>query len=113
MSARVASSMTGVPGALLMILLGTAFGIVTFGVLTANVALRSRDPAVQAILPMAYLLILLTSAYRQSEQIDSPVVRAIVDATRRARPASDAQLMLSGYDWGHIGIALAVLVGLG
>ena len=72
---------TGVLGAGLMIVLGTLLGIVTFGVLTANLALRSKDAAaVQAILPMAYLLIFLTSAYQQPEQIDSPVMRAIIDA---------------------------------
>ena len=34
----------GVPGALMILLLGTLFGIVTFGVLTANLALKSQDP---------------------------------------------------------------------
>jgi ABC-2 type transport system permease protein len=105
---------TGVPGAILMILLGTGLGIVTFGVLTANLALRTGDPAaVQAILPMAYLLIFLTSAYQQPEQIDSPVMRTIVDANPAEhvlRPMRE--LMLSGYDWGNIGIAFAVLAAL-
>ena len=51
----------GLAGALLILLIGTLFGIVTFGVLTANLALKSKDPAaVQAIFPMAYLLIFLT-----------------------------------------------------
>ena len=36
---------TGVLGAGLMIVLGTLLGIVTFGVLTANLALRSKDAA--------------------------------------------------------------------
>jgi ABC-2 type transport system permease protein len=105
---------TGVPGAVLMILLGTALGVVTFGVVTANMALRTQDPAaVQAILPMAYLLIFLTSAYQQSEQIESPVMRAIVDAN----PAEHVlramrELMLTGYDWRQIGIAIAVLAAL-
>jgi ABC-2 type transport system permease protein len=106
---------TGVPGAALMILLGTLLGIVTFGVLTANLALRTQDAAaVQAILPMAYLLIFLTSAYQQPEQIGSPVMRAIVDANPVEyvlRPMRD--LMLSGYDWSGLGIALAVIVALG
>jgi len=105
---------TGVPGAVLMILLGTALGIVTFGVLTANLALRTRDPAaVQAILPMAYLLIFLTSAYQQGEQIDSPIMRAIVNANPAEhvlRPMRE--LMLTGYDRGHLAIALAVLLAL-
>jgi ABC-type polysaccharide/polyol phosphate export permease len=106
---------TGIAGALLMIVLGTMLGIVTFGVLTANLALRSKDAAaVQAILPMAYLLIFLTSAYQQPQQIDSPVMRAIIDAN----PAEHVlramrELMLSGYDWQHLGIAIAVIIALG
>jgi ABC-2 type transport system permease protein len=106
---------TGIPGAALMILLGTLLGVVTFGVLTANLALRTKDAAaVQAILPMAYLLIFLTSAYQQPEQIDSPVMRAIVDANPAEhvlRPMR--QLMLSGYDCANLGIALAVILALG
>ena len=54
----------------------------------------------QAILPMAYLLIFLTSAYQQPEQIESPVMRAIIDANPAEhvlRPMRE--LMLSGYDW--------------
>jgi ABC-2 type transport system permease protein len=106
---------TGIAGALLMIVLGTMLGIVTFGVLTANLALRSKDAAaVQAILPMAYLLIFLTSAYQQPQQIDSPVMRAVIDAN----PAEHVlramrELMLSGYDWQHLGIAIAVIIALG
>jgi len=106
---------TGVPGAALMIVLGTLLGVVTFGVLTANLALRSKDAAaVQAILPMAYLLIFLTSAYQQPEQIDSPVMRAIIDvnpAEHVLRPMRE--LMLSGYDWPSLGLAAAVIVALG
>jgi ABC-type multidrug transport system permease subunit len=106
---------TGVPGAALMILLGTLLGVVTFGVLTANLALRSKDAAaVQAILPMAYLLIFLSSAYQQPEQIESPVMRAIVEvnpAEHVLRPMRE--LMLTGYDWPQLGLAGAVIVALG
>jgi ABC-2 type transport system permease protein len=106
---------TGIPGAALMIVLGTLLGIVTFGVLTANLALRTKDAAaVQAILPAAYLLIFSTSAYQQSEQIDSPVMRAIIDANPAEhvlRPMRE--LMLSGYDWPGLGVAFAVIVAIG
>ncbi|HEX6026255.1 MAG TPA: ABC transporter permease [Solirubrobacter sp.] len=106
---------TGVPGALLILLIGTLFGIVTFGVLTANLALKSKDPAaVQAIFPMAFLLIFLTTAYQTEEQIPSGVLRAVIDANPTEyvlRAMRD--LTLSGYDWGTIGIAFAVIVGLG
>lgn len=105
---------TGILGAALMIVLGTLFGIVTFGVLTANLALRTKDAAtVQAILPMAFLAIFLSSAYQQTEQIESPVIRTLIDANPAEyvlRPMRE--LMLSGYDWPGLGLALAVIVAL-
>ena len=104
----------GVAGALLMLLIGTLFGIVTFGVLTANLALKSKDPAaVQAIFPMAYLLIFLTSAYQTEEQIPSGVLRAVMAANPTEyvlRAMRD--LTLTGFDWQSIGLAFAVIAGL-
>jgi ABC-2 type transport system permease protein len=65
LGAEIAS---GIAGALLLLLIGTLFGIVTFGVLTANLALKTKDPAaVQAVFPMAFLLIFLTTAYQTEE----------------------------------------------
>lgn len=105
---------TGLPGAALMIVLGTLLGIVTFGVFTANLALRTHDAStVQAILPMAYLLIFLTSAYQESAQISSPVLRSIIDANPAEyvlRPMRD--LMLSGYDWPALGLAAGIILAL-
>jgi ABC-type polysaccharide/polyol phosphate export permease len=69
---------------------------------------------VQALLPLAYLLIFLTSAYQQPEQIESPVIRAIIDANPAEhvlRPMRE--LMLSGYDWPSLGLAFAVILALG
>ncbi len=87
----------------------------TFGVLTANIALKTKDPAaVQAIFPMAFLLIFLTTAYQTQDQIESGVLRAIIDANPTEyvlRAMRD--LMLDGYDWSAIGLAFAVIVGLG
>jgi hypothetical protein len=63
---------------------------------------------------MSYLLIFLTSAYQQADQIDSPVMRAIVDANPAEhvlRPMRE--LMLSGYDWPQLGVAAAVILALG
>jgi ABC-2 type transport system permease protein len=106
---------TGIPGALLMITMGTFLGIVTFGALSANLAVRTRDAAaVQAVQPMAFLLIFLTSAYQTTEQIDSGVLRTIIDlnpAERVLRPMRE--LMLSGYDWGDIAVGFLVIAGLG
>ncbi len=105
---------TGVPGAVLMIVLGTALGIVTFGVVSANLAVRTRDAgAVQAIQPMAFLLIFLTSAYQTTDHIESPVLRAVIDlnpAEYVLRPMRE--LMLSGYQWDHIAIGFLAIAGL-
>jgi ABC-2 type transport system permease protein len=106
---------TGVPGALLMIAMGTLLGIVTFGALSANLAIRTRDAAaVQAIQPMAFLLIFLTSAYQSTDHIDSGVLRTIIDinpAEHVLRPMRE--LMLSGYDWGDIAVGFLVIAALG
>ena len=111
LGAQIAS---GLAGALLILLIGTLFGIVTFGVLTANLALKSKDPAaVQAIFPMAYLLIFLTSAYQTEEQIPSGVLRAVMAANPTEyvlRAMRD--LTLTGFDWQSIGLAFAVIAGL-
>ena len=111
LGAQIAS---GLAGALLILLIGTLFGIVTFGVLTANLALKSKDPAaVQAIFPMAYLLIFLTSAYQTEEQIPSGVLRGVMAANPTEyvlRAMRD--LTLTGFDWQSIGLAFAVIAGL-
>jgi ABC-2 type transport system permease protein len=106
---------TGFAGAVLMLLIGTLFAIVTFGVLTANIALKTKDPAaVQAVFPMAFLLIFLTTAYQTTGQVESGVLRAIIDAnpTEYVLRAM-RELMLSGYDWKAIGLAFAAIAGLG
>jgi ABC-2 type transport system permease protein len=106
---------TGVPGALLMIVMGTLLGIVTFGAVSANLAIRTRDAAaVQAIQPMAFLLIFLTSAYQSSDHIDSGVLRTIIElnpAEHVLRPMRE--LILSGYDWADIGVGFLVIAALG
>jgi ABC-2 type transport system permease protein len=106
---------TGIAGALVILLLGTLFAIVTFGVLTANLALKTKDPAaVQAIFPMAFLLIFLTTAYQTSQQVPSGVLRAVIEVnpTEYVLRAM-RELMLTGFDWNAIGLALAVIAGLG
>ena len=106
---------TGLPGALLILLLGTLFGIVTFGVLTANLALRTKDPAaVQAIFPMAFLLIFLTTAYQTEQQVPSGVLRTVIELnpTEYVLRAM-RELMLTGFDWHAIGNAALVIAALG
>jgi ABC-type multidrug transport system permease subunit len=106
---------SGFAGALLMLLIGALFGIVTFGVLTANLALKTKDPqAVQAVFPMAFLLIFLTTAYQTKEQVPSGVLRAVmsVNPTEYVLQAM-RDLMLVGFEWESIGVAFAVIAGLG
>ena len=83
--------------------------------LTANLALKTKDPAaVQAVFPMAFLLIFLTTAYQTEEQVPSGVLRGVIDANPTEyvlRAMRD--LTLTGFDWGSIGLAFAVIVGLG
>ena len=97
-----------------MLLLGTLFGIVTFGVLTANLALKTKDPAaVQAVFPMAFLLIFLTTAYQMEEQVPSGVLRAVMSANPTEHVLRAMRdLTLTGFDWGSIGVAFAVIAGL-
>jgi ABC-2 type transport system permease protein len=105
----------GFPGALLMLLIGTLFALVTFGVLTANVAMKAKDPAlIQAIFPMSFLMIFLTTGFQPEAQIESGVMKTVIEANPAEHvlgPMRD--LMLSGYDWGGIGIAGLVILGLG
>ena len=105
---------TGPAGAALMIVMATLLGIVTFGVVSANLAIRTKDAAaVQAVQPMAFLLVFLTSAYQTTDHVDSGVLRALIEINPTElvlRPMRD--LMLSGYDWGAIGLAFAVIAAL-
>ena len=82
---------------------------------TATTSSGIGNPAaVQAIFPMAVLLIFLTTAYQTQDQIESGVLRAIIDANPTEyvlRAMRD--LMLDGYNWSAIGLAFAVIVGLG
>ena len=105
----------GFAGALLMLLIGALFSIVTFGVLTANLALKTKDPqAVQAVFPMAFLLIFLTTAYQTEEQVPSGVLRAVmsVNPTEYVLQAM-RDLTLTGFEWSSIALAFAVIIGLG
>ncbi len=63
---------------------------------------------------MAFLLIFRTSAYQTTDHIDSGALRTIIalnPAEQVLRPMRE--LLLSGYDWGDLGVAFLVIVGLG
>lgn len=106
---------TGFAGALLMLLLGTLFAVVTFGVLSANVAMKTKDPAlIQAIFPMSFIMIFLTTGFQPEAQIESALLKTIIGANPAEhvlRPMRE--LMLSGYDWSEIGFAFLLILGIG
>jgi ABC-2 type transport system permease protein len=106
---------TGFAGALLMLLLGTLFAVVTFGVLSANVAMKTKDPAlIQAIFPMSFIMIFLTTGFQPEAQIESGLLKTIIGANPAEhvlRPMRE--LMLSGYDWSEIGFAFLLILGIG
>ena len=63
---------------------------------------------------MAFLLIFLTTAYQTEEQVPSGVLRAIIAANPTEyvlRAMRD--LTLTGFQWDSIGLAFAVIAGLG
>lgn len=110
MGARVE---TGIAGALLMLLLGTLFAIFTVGIIVANVALKTKsEQAVQAIFPVFFILIFLTTAFLPKERMGSDLVRDIIDLNPAEYIVSPMQeLMMVGWAWGEIGIAFAIIAG--
>jgi ABC-2 type transport system permease protein len=102
---------TGFLGALLMLTIAVLFSIFTVGVLVANVAIKTKDAqAVQAIFPLFFILIFLTTAFLPKEAIGSEVVKSIISGNPAQAVIQAMQgLMLTGYDWQDIGIALGVI----
>lgn len=112
MGAEVAS---GVAGALLLLLLAVLFSIVTVGVLVANVGLKTKDAqAVQAVFPVFFILMFLTTAFMPKSNIDSDIAKTLMDLNPAQYVVEALQsLMLVGWEWGKIAIAAAVIVGFG
>jgi ABC-2 type transport system permease protein len=109
--ARVA---TGVPGALLMLLLATLFSISTVGILITNVAIKTKDAqAVQAIFPLFFILIFLTSAFMPRGNISNDFVKGLISGNpaEYVVRAIRGLMLESSYNWGDIGIASGVIAG--
>lgn len=104
---------TGFLGALLMLTLGTLFAIFSVGVLVTNVAIKTKDAqAVQAIFPLFFILIFLTTAFMPEQQIGSEVVRNIIKGNPAEYVVSAMHdLMFVGFEWDSIGIAFAIIAG--
>lgn len=69
---------------------------------------------IQAIFPMTFLMIFLTTGFQPKAQIESGMLKTVIEANPAEHvlgPMRD--LMLNGDDWGGIGIAALVIVGLG
>lgn len=104
---------TGLAGALLMLALATLFSVFTVGVLVANVALKSKSSqAVQAIFPIFFVAIFLTTAFIPKEFIDSEIVKTLIEWNPAEYIVSPMQeLMMTGWAWGEIGVAFAIIAG--
>ena len=104
---------TGIPGALLMLAIASLFAIFSVGIIVANVALKTKDAqAVQAIFPLFFILIFLTTAFMPEQSIGNEVVCSII----QVNPAEYIvramhSLMFTGYDAQDIGMAFAVIGG--
>lgn len=102
---------TGVLGALLMLLLATMFSIFTVGVLVTNVALRTKSSqAVQAVFPLFFILIFLTTAFLPADQIESDVLKAIIagNPAEYVVHALQGLMLESTFDWAEIGLATGI-----
>ena len=102
---------TGIVGALLMLAMATLFALTTVGVLVANIALKTKsEQSTQAIFPIFFILIFLTTAFLPEERIGSDVVKAIIRVNPAEYIVSPMQgLMMTGYEWGEIGLAFGII----
>jgi ABC-2 type transport system permease protein len=104
---------TGVPGALVMILLGAGFAVAYagFGVL---VALRTRNvQATQSSFLLFFPLLFLTPNFVPFNRLSS-----VMETFARINPVSYVivglrSLVIDGWDAGKIGVCVGVIVGLG
>jgi hypothetical protein len=97
-----------------MLLIGTLFGIVTFGVLTANIAQNEGPCGRPGGLPDGVPAHLpdhrVPDGGPGGERCAPGHHRRHPD---RVRPRAMRDLMLTGYDWDAIGLAFLVILGLG
>jgi ABC-type polysaccharide/polyol phosphate export permease len=88
------------------------FSIFTVGVLVANVGLRTKnEEAVQSIFPVFFITFFMTTAFLPEASIGSDIVVDLIElnpAEYVIRPMRD--LMLTGYDWPGILLAVAITV---
>jgi ABC-2 type transport system permease protein len=104
---------TGVLGALLMLALASLFAIFSVGVLVSIVALRTKDAqAVQAIFPIFFILIFLTTAFLPRAQVGD-VVGPIIDANPAEYIIRAMHgLMFEGFVAEELTVAFAIIVAL-
>ena len=101
---------TGLPGALLMLALGTLFAVFSVGLIVANVAIRTKDAeSVQSMLPLFFITVFLTTAYLPKAAMGNSAIKALVGGNPAQVVLHAMQgLAFSGYHWDQVGGALAV-----
>ncbi len=105
---------TGVPGAILIILLASSFSALTVGLFVLAIALKTKsDEATQSIFPLFFVLVFLSTAYMPKQLMPGWLGTAVsynpVDYLINALRG----LMLDGWVWADVGIAAASAVGIG
>ncbi|HTX31157.1 MAG TPA: ABC transporter permease [Solirubrobacteraceae bacterium] len=110
LGARVA---TGVPGAVVMILLGAGFGVAYAG-FAILIALRTRNvQATQSSFLLFFPLLFLTPNFVPFNRLSS-----VMDTLAHINPISYVivglrSLVIDGWNWGEIGVAFAVVIAMG
>ena len=121
MDARVK---TGLPGAILMIVLATVFSAAIAGLGVMALAMKTRsDQATQSAFPLFFVLLFLSSAFQPKEGIKSDTLRGIVElnpvdflvqALRELMiGVNEGGVMVASYPWAKIGIVLAAALAGG
>lgn len=105
---------TGVGGAILILVFATVFSILTVGALVANIALKTKSQqGTQAIFPIFFIGIFLTSAFNTKENLPS-ILRTIIQFNPAQYVVEALQdIAFRGFDAGRFAIAVAVTLGIG
>ncbi len=109
--ARVA---TGLPGALVLLALATLFSLFTVGVIVANIALKTKsEQAVQAIFPLFFVLMFLTTAFMPEENMGNDTIKTVIKFNPAEYIVSPMQqLMMVGWPGEELLIAVLIIAGV-
>ncbi|MGQ0535828.1 MAG: ABC transporter permease [Methanobacteriota archaeon] len=104
---------TGLPGALVLLLLATLFSVVSVGMFVANIALRTKTTeAVQAVFPVFFILMFLSTAFMPEENIQSETLKTIIEYNPAQYIVLAMQdLMFGTWDYEGLGVAFGIIAG--